>query len=500
MQLVDINSISPSTYNPREADPERLKYIEYSIKKLGFLLPLYVCEKTGEILSGHQRHYVSQKIGLKRVPVEFVKPMNLERRKAYNIAFNRGTNDLQRYETSETVKEKIKSYDLANLLAETPDVTDYYPCLNTIKVNGKELAKVNIKNNNKYSKNLARTISQVAGYMPVVITKDLKVVNGIGRLFHQLEKGITEIDCVVIPDDRAKLAYVMLNLVSMDFNLHEKYKDDLRYNSFRRAVTSRKGGLGKGFLVGAFGNKRSVDFKEMKGKTLQTWVAKYGCDIVDFGAGRFSDTNILKAAGVNVYPFEPFICKERSNEIDRVKSVENIREFLKAVASGREFSSIFVSSVLNSVPFFNDRLHITTICAALCSKNTLLTLWVMNVNASALQNITTDVISESNANLNHFKLDYEENVILGSFQDKPKVQKFHTKKEIYDLLKNNFNDIKTVRYSDNYLVEAKQAKVNIERLRLALEFEFNLPYPDGEKMNLVDEAKAAFSKRLGVEI
>lgn len=500
MQLVDIDSISPSTYNPREADAERLKYIEYSLRKLGFLLPLYVCEKTGEILSGHQRHYVSKQMGLKRVPVQFVKPMSLERRKAYNIAFNRGTNDLHRNETSKSVKEKISNYDLNKLIESTPDVTDYYPCLHTIKVNGKELAKVNIKNNNKYSKNLARTISQVAGYMPVVITKDLKVVNGIGRLFHQLEKGINEIECVVVPDEKATLAYVMLNLVSMEFNLHKKYEDDLRYNSFRRAMTTRAGGLGKGFIVGAFGNKRAKDFKELKGKHLQAWIAKYGTNVVDFGAGRFSDTRILRAAGLNVYPFEPFMCKEHTNEVDRVKSVENTRKFLKAVASGKEFSSIFVSSVFNSVPFFEDRLHITTICAALCSKHTLFTVWALNEKASTCKAITADYISGVNANSNQFKLDYEENVILGSFQDKPKVQKFHTKKELVDLLKNNFNDINIVRYGDNYLVEARQGKVNVERLRLALEFEFNLPYPDGQRMNLVEEAKAAFSKRLGVAL
>ena len=328
MRLIDINSISPSTYNPREADPQRLKYIEYSLRKLGFLLPIYVCEKTGEILSGHQRHYVSKQIGLKKVPVEFVKPMSLERRKAYNIAFNRGTNDLQRNETSQTVSEKIKSFNLEELIKEVPDVTDFYPCLNTVKVNGDELARVNIKNNNKYSKNMARTISQVAGYMPVVITKDLKVINGIGRLFHQLEKGIKDIECVVIPDDRAKLAYAMLNLVSMDFNLHKKYEDDLRYNSFRRSKTTRRGGIGKGFIVGVFGDKRSMDFKEFKGKTLQAWVNKYGSSIVDFGAGRFSDTNILRNAGLNVYPFEPFMCDVGSDEINRNKSVENTKRFL----------------------------------------------------------------------------------------------------------------------------------------------------------------------------
>ena len=40
----------------------------------------------------------------------------------------------------------------------------------------------------------------------------------------------------------------------------------------------------------------------------------------------------------------------------------------------------------------------------------------------------------------------------------------------------------------------------MERLKKAIEFEFNLPYPDGSHAGLVKEAKDAFGKRLGVTI
>ena len=47
---------------------------------------------------------------------------------------------------------------------------------------------------------------------------------------------------------------------------------------------------------------------------------------------------------------------------------------------------------------------------------------------------------------------------------------------------------------------ASARAVDVARLRAAIEFEFNLPYPDGTRMGLVAEAKAAYSKRLGVEL
>lgn len=88
--------LRPSTYNPRRADPERLRLVELSLRKLGWLIPIYA-DADGEILSGHQRHYVAtERMGLEAGPVALTPTMNLESRKAMNIAFNRSTNDLDR--------------------------------------------------------------------------------------------------------------------------------------------------------------------------------------------------------------------------------------------------------------------------------------------------------------------------------------------------------------------------------------------------------------------
>lgn len=87
MKLIDIDKLNPSTYNPRIADSERLNLIELSLKKLGFVLPLFATNE-GEIISGHQRHYVAKKMGLKKVPVEFIgNNISLKDRKNINILF-----------------------------------------------------------------------------------------------------------------------------------------------------------------------------------------------------------------------------------------------------------------------------------------------------------------------------------------------------------------------------------------------------------------------------
>lgn len=77
MKLIDIDKVQPSTYNPRTADPRRLDIIELSLRKLGFLLPIYASED-GEIISGHQRHHVAKRMGLKQIPVAYTKPTYLQ--------------------------------------------------------------------------------------------------------------------------------------------------------------------------------------------------------------------------------------------------------------------------------------------------------------------------------------------------------------------------------------------------------------------------------------
>ena len=76
IKLVGLDDLNPSAYNPRTADPKRLDIIELSLRKLGFVLPVFA-DAEGEILSGHQRHLVASRMGLKKIPVSFTKPLEL---------------------------------------------------------------------------------------------------------------------------------------------------------------------------------------------------------------------------------------------------------------------------------------------------------------------------------------------------------------------------------------------------------------------------------------
>ena len=71
MKNVEIAKLHPDETNPRKPDQARLALLALSIRKLGFIMPLF-STKGGMVLSGHQRLTVAAKSGLVRVPVEYL--------------------------------------------------------------------------------------------------------------------------------------------------------------------------------------------------------------------------------------------------------------------------------------------------------------------------------------------------------------------------------------------------------------------------------------------
>jgi hypothetical protein len=286
-------------------------------------------------------------------------------------------------------------------------------------------------------------------------------------------------------------AEAMLNKLSMDFAFEKTYADVLRYNSFRRLRRVRNN-LGRGFVFSIIGNKPAHSFDITDPSQAAMWKRRHGRSVLDFGAGHLTETALLRKAGVRVTPFEPYRI-DQHGQIDKESSLETVREFLADVAAGVVWDSVFISSVLNSVPFVEDRQHIVKILAACCSKQTRVYAVASSDKQVGYTAQTKGLLSQAK----HIKIlaNYEENVTIGDVQSAPKAQKYHTPRMIYDLFKTAF-DVVAADYDTgvNVSVIAHTPK-SLDGLRAALEFEFDLPYPDGSRMGMVSEAIAAFETR-----
>lgn len=92
-------------------------------------------------------------------------------------------------------------------------------------------------------------------------------------------------------------------------------------------------------------------------------------------------------------------------------------------------------------------------------------------------------------------------MVLGDLAVSPKVQKFFELEEWKALWNRQFG-IVDVGNSDGMVTARCRKPLFLHPRELAdsLRFEFNLPYPDGQRMGLVRQALEAFSMRLGLPL
>jgi hypothetical protein len=429
-----------------------------------------------------------------QVPVETIPAISEEQRKVVNILFNRATNDMTFTDTSDNLTEKLQSLKIKEQANQLPDATDLAPCLRAIELSVQKLAKINHDKWKQYAKNTARALDTHKIFMPIIVDDKFHIVNGIGRLQLAAEKNQQTITAVVISKKHAEIAKAFTNLLTMDFNIHEKYTDMLRYNSYRRPRGARTY-LGRCFTFPLVGKKSSNTFDISDPQNNQAWKKTFGSTVLDFGAGTLDETKLLQENGVRCIPFEPY--QLTNNDIDIEKSRASTKQFLDAVANGTKFDSIFLSAIMNSVPYQKDRIKILTIVAALCDANTK----VFAVSASIGQTgyriaNGREFVNKNDNNRLQFFLNYEPRVTIADFSKTPKVQKYYTPQEWYDLWKQFFAKAKvTTAVCNVEVIASNPRQITDKELATALEFEFDLPYPKGERMNLVQDAKNAFQRR-----
>lgn len=509
MKILDSDAIRPSAYNPRKADKERLELVALSLRKFGWLLPIYA-DPDGEILSGHQRHHVATSmLGAKRLPVVTTKKMPERRRMAINVLYNRSTNDMQKHDSSQDLREELlSSEDIIKRVQSLPDLRidhdEWYPVARSKMRPIKELMAVNESWRDPHGIKMANGLSANGlPPMPIVVTPSGKVVNGLARLTLAARDGQTEIECVEIPEKQADLARLLLNRLSMDFNLEERYADLLRWNSFRRAANHQEWlvNVHTSDLLRAGKSKVAIAaraFDHRKPEHVERWKKHYGTTVLDFGAGLLDQVRILNDIGVDAVGFEPFyIGDTRGGDVNPAEARALTEKFLSRVADGTRFESIFLSAVMNSVPFLQDRRHIVTLIAALSTEETSVHAGSVSANHERFFRQTgPSVVCGIDRSSGGFALDYEPRVIIGELSGKPKVQKFHTLAEWRELWAERFDWV--VPYdSSGYVccVAERPKKVPAADLKAAIEFEFDVPYPDGTRMGMVKLAKEAFATR-----
>ncbi|KVR21642.1 hypothetical protein WK13_34455 [Burkholderia ubonensis] len=508
--LRDISTFHGAEYNPRKMIPERLNQVAISLRKLGFLLPIYV-NKNGVILSGHQRTTAAKMVGYTKIPVvELDVPDDQE--KGLNVLFNKGTNDMDTFATD--AKNAFSTYleKATGLLTDLPDIEPdtYYPCMERMRqISGSEAVQMAGPDVSGNVRSGGYALIDAGVAMPLVACGE-RLLNGTGRAHGYYGKGYDLVDVVDVPPEAADYAHMALNFLAMDFDIQSHFKEELRFNAFRRkSVQAQIHGLSRTYPYFVYGRivSNTLNTKQVIDGHINPDLAllptanedarvafkkRYGHVIFDMGAGTLHDTAIMKEAGFDLTPFEPYYSPPGQTDVDPDASRALIDAYLDKLdllgSCGSGPDSIISSFVLNSVPHHEDRMAYLTILAAMCRYST--GVFIGTQHAKTLAGLKIG---------NHLRVNNAEpNVTLGNDTRFFKAQKFFEPEELRRILSVFFAKVEIKAVEANCYAECRHARrVPDNLLREAIDLEFDLPYKDGSRMGLAKKARGVFGRYLG---
>jgi hypothetical protein len=495
VEKIGIDEVWPDETNPRKPDPARLHLLRLSLSKMGFILPLYA-NPDGMLLSGHQRETVARELGWDYLPVVHVDLAEKDER-GINVIFNRTTNDFGAFDTGKTANARLTLSDVIETAEEYPDMdVEDWPVWRVEQRSILGLAQDIADRYDKKAVVVANNLLRKGMRMPIVVTESGKVVNGVHRLFSARESGVDRWPIVEISDSYAELAEHFLNYLSMDYHVDDEFADMLRYSAYRRPQNNR-GSVPKSYRFWGNGERTLPDKDSYSKDYWRKFRDIHGRSLLDFGAGLCKAAPFLNQRGFDCVDFEPYrINPEGAKGIpDPDYSKEKASEFLDTIGNvDKSFDSIFLASVLNSIPFPRDRMCVLAIVHSLCSYAT--TVYGTCRDISDFHYEYSGI-----RQANYFVFDSEPGVRLGDSIANPKIQKFHSMDEAKGLFNHFWNDIQTWPGGNVFYFRLKAPRrLNTKVLAEALEFEFDLPYNDGTRMGLADKAKMAFGRRLGVKL
>jgi hypothetical protein len=377
---VSISKLYEDATNPRKPDAQRMLLLELSLSKLGFLMPVFAT-KEGMVLSGHQRLTAARRLGCQAIPTQMVDIPEKDI-KGINILFNRVTNDFGALTTGSKAYQEVDFEDIVEGARALPDVLTLNSKRNqqvtrffANACKSEDIAPLAKGLENFYDKKaivVAENFIRKDIRIPLVVSETGEVVNGIHRMLAALENGITEWPVVRIPEEIAVYAKIFLNYLSMDYHVDETFANVLRYSAYRRPQNNR-GKVPKAYRFWGNGCRTLPDAVSYSTEYWAKFRDLHGRNIIDFGSGLCKVAPVLNAKGMNCLDFEPYRidpdaeAKRPSPEYSRKKAAE----FLQAIADKNFIvDSIFLASVMNSIPFPRDRMCVLAIVHALSAPHT----------------------------------------------------------------------------------------------------------------------------------
>lgn len=453
VQWIDIEKIKPADYNPRVITDEQIKELQDSIKNIGLVVPIIVNKENMVIVAGHQRTKACKAVGIKSVPVIFAKNILV----SDEIKLNQIHNAAERTEKLKTV------------------LTGQYEAEEFIEIpfNDFKCGSVGAQ----YVNEICKIVTRYGNILSCVVCKG-EVLLG--------ENYVRACQLLRIPVNSYVCTDNKYALVKKYFG--QTY-GEYSYNGIKR----------KTYVQGLAQLYRNTDKNSVKKrqasmlyeKCVMPYLQGRKVSILDFGCGK---GDYIKSLSHKYDCIALEFFNNNRTTIDVTKGNKMIDNLIRHVSNKGLFDVVVCDSVLNSVDSTLAEISVIRCLNAFLKNGGKLFISGRPIE-TALNKYNAKRVRGTGKRFLEFldKDNFSANLREGTWY----FQHWNTKQQITTLLAENgffIDAVHWMKYGDSFQIECTKTHEITELQRNeAIDFEFNLPLPNGKSYNRNDEVKQCVS-------
>lgn len=453
----DITDIHGAEYNPRKITEEDLAALRESISRLGIVKPIIVRGKT--IVAGHQRTKSLKAIGVSRAPVYWLQTDTTTYDEVRFNQLHNGT-DLDVGEVKLTI-----SKPLAIGFNEV--------CREEIvgKLNGPGAI---------IRKAICELISKYGPWGACVATVSGEIIHASQYAIAAAVSGVP-VTVYAVPDEQRDFAEQMLSRIYGRFSY-----DAVERHTYVQSLAQP--------------NRRIEDTGIARLSRLYRYkvephlIENASHRLLDFGAGRGNCARRMRDQGFSVRDLEFFRRAESKNEIDKSAVHRMVHQLVRDVKANGRFDGVVCQAVLNSVDSIEAQDSVVGCCNLFCKVGGTL---IINGRSLEEYNASVNAVVQNSRTRRPEFLDADGFSAIYR-EGKWFFQKYYTIEDAKALIERfGFEIIQAEcnppAISNYWVIVAKKVNdLSPEDYRRYIDFEFDLPWPDGSRVGMASNVREAF--------